>query len=99
MKTSGHELDYESGKALQTLRNKIGLTQAELAEHLGVSGRTVRAWEAGGRYPKAEYLKAFMALAVQSQAFSKDCEEEEIRVLWKTARQGRLFDEDWLGYF
>jgi DNA-binding XRE family transcriptional regulator len=68
MKTSYRELDYESGKAIQTLRNTIDLTQAGLAEHLSVSARTVRKWEASGSYPKAEHLKALMALAVQSQA-------------------------------
>ncbi len=96
MRISPHELDYESGKALQRLRNKIGLTQAGLASYLGVSARTVRAWEAGGRYPKAERLKAFMALAVQHQAFPKDCEAEAIGALWKLARQKVLLDEYWL---
>jgi len=51
MKTSYRELDYKFGKAMQTLRKKIGLTQAALAKHLGVSARTVREWESGGRYP------------------------------------------------
>ena len=78
MKTSYRKLDYEAGKAIQTLRIKIGLTQAGLAEQLGVSTRTVREWEAGGSYPKTEHLKALMALAVKSQVFPKGSEAQEI---------------------
>src|SRR5579859_5589572 len=96
MKTSYRELDYESGKAIQTLRKKMALTQAGLAKHLAVSVRTVAEWESGGNYPKAEHLKALTALAVRSQAFPKGSEAEEIRALWKTTRQQWRLDEDWL---
>src|SRR5262249_53192578 len=96
VKTSYRELDYESGKAIQTLRGRTGLTQAGLAECLGVSKRTVSEWETGGSYLKEERLKALIALAVQHQAFPKGSEAEEIRVLWKTTRQKRLLDERWL---
>src|SRR5215813_1599940 len=96
MKTSYRELDYESGKAIQTLRGRIGLTQAGLAEHLGVSKRTVSEWEAGGSSLKEERLKALIALAVRSQAFPKGTEAEEIHALWKITRQKRLLDEHWL---
>src|SRR5215472_10286599 len=96
METSYRGLDYESGKAIQSLRNAIGLTQVGLAEHLGVSARAVKEWEAGGSYLKGERLKALIALAVQYQAFPKGSEAEEIRALWQTTRQKRLLDEDWL---
>jgi DNA-binding transcriptional regulator YiaG len=96
MKTSYRELDYESGRAIQELRTKICLTQTGLGEQLGVSARTVREWESGGNYPKAEHLKALIALAVKSRVFSEGSEAEEIRKLWKTTRQKWLLDEDWL---
>ena len=96
MGTSYRELDYQSGKAIQTLRGRIGLTQAGLAEYLGVSVRTVREWEAGGSYLKAERFKVLIALAIQYRAFPKGSEAEEIRMLWKITRQKRLLDEDWL---
>ena len=96
METSYRGLDYESGKAIQSLRNAIGLTQVGLAEHLGVSVRTVKEWEAGGSYLKVERLKALIALAVQYQAFPKGSEAEEIRALWRTTRQKRLLNEEWL---
>jgi len=65
METSYRDLDYDSGKAIQKIRNRIGLTQAGLAEPLGVSVRTVKEWEAGGCYPKAERLQALIALGIQ----------------------------------
>src|SRR5437868_6418319 len=37
-----------------------------------------------------------MALCVQQHAFAAGREEEEIRALWKAARQKMLLDEDWL---
>ena len=96
METSYRDLDYDSGKAIQKIRNRIGLTQAGLAEPLGVSVRTVKEWEAGGCYPKAERLQALIALGIQYRAFPKGCEAEEIRALWLTTGQKRLIDEDWL---
>jgi transcriptional regulator with XRE-family HTH domain len=96
MKTSYRDLDYAYGTAMQKLRNVIGLTQAGLADRLGVSWRTVAGWEAGSSYPRAEHLKELIALAVQQQAFAIGHEAEEIRVLWKVAHQKMLLDEDWL---
>ncbi len=41
------ERDYVFGQVMLTLRTNIGLTQAGLAERLGVSRRAVAEWEAG----------------------------------------------------
>ena len=94
METTYRDLSYESGKAIHRLRNRIGLTQAGLAEHLGVSPRTIREWEAGGSYLKTERLKALVVLAIEYRAFPQGSEAAEIRELWKTTRQKRLIDED-----
>jgi len=51
------------------LRTKIGLTQIELAQILGVSRRAVGDWEAGNSYPKLEHLKQLVVLALRHQAF------------------------------
>src|SRR5438105_5195160 len=93
---SYHEQDYAFGQLMLSLRMQIGLTQAGLAERLHVQRRAVAGWEAGSSYPKAERLKAFIALCVQQHAFAAGREEEEIRALWKAARQKVLLDEDWL---
>src|SRR5229473_827151 len=95
-RSSYGERDYAFGQMMLTLRTHIGLTQAGLAERLGVSRRAVAEWEAGSSYPKAERLKQLIALAVQQQAFAAGREEEEIRTLWQAAHQKLLFDESWL---
>src|SRR2546427_3929019 len=90
------ERDYAFGQAMLSLRTTIGLTQAGLADLLGVSRRAVGEWEVGSSYPKAEHLKEFIALGVQHQAFAAGREAEEIRALWKAARQKVRLDEPWL---
>src|SRR5947209_5965143 len=97
MKRSSYgERDYAFGQAMLTLRTALGLTQADLAEFLGVSRKAVGGWESGGSYPKAEHLKALLTLAVQEGTFPAGREAEEIRALWKAAHQKVLLDESWL---
>src|SRR2546429_3911675 len=94
MKRSSYgERDYAFGQSMLTLRTKLGLTQAELADRLGVSRRAGGEWELGSSYPKAEHLKALLALAVGQQAFAAGREEEEIRAFWKAAHQKVRLDE------
>src|SRR5947207_15732109 len=90
------ERDYAFGQLMLTLRMRLGLTQAGLAEVLHVHRRAVAGWEAGSSYPKADHLKELITLAVQQQAFAAGREEEEIRALWKAAHQKVLLDEAWL---
>src|SRR5215469_11472870 len=96
MKTFYSERDYPLGQTMLTLRTRIGLTQAGLADLLGVSRRAVGEWEAGSTYPKTPHLQHFIALCVQQHVFAPEREEEEIRTLWKTAHQRVLLDEAWL---
>src|SRR5215469_2075524 len=78
------------------LRTSIGLTQAGLAQLLGVSQQALGEWERGSSYPKAEHLKYLIALGVRASAFAAGREEEEIRALWRAAHQKVLLDESWL---
>jgi WD40 repeat protein/transcriptional regulator with XRE-family HTH domain len=94
---SYRDRDYAFGQTMLTLRTAIGLTQAGLARHLGISRKAVGEWEAGLTYPKAEHLKAFIALAVEQQAYPLGREAEEIRTFWHAAHQKVLLDEAWLG--
>src|SRR5438034_6534033 len=91
-----HERDYAFGQLMLSLRMRISLTQAGLAERLHVHRRAVAGWEAGSSYPKAEHLKELMTLAVRASAFAAGREEEEIRALWKAAHQKVLLDDAWL---
>src|SRR5258708_9811204 len=90
------ERDYPFGEVMLSLRSAIGLTQAGLAELLGVSRKAVARWEADEMYPKAERLKQLITLGMQQQAFPVGREEEEIRALWRAAHQKLLLDEAWL---
>jgi transcriptional regulator with XRE-family HTH domain len=95
-KSSYGERDYAFGQLMLRLRTSIGLTQAGLADLLGVSRQAVGEWETGSSYPKAEHLKRLLALGVQQQAFAAGQEAEEIRALWRAAHQKVLLDEFWL---
>jgi tetratricopeptide (TPR) repeat protein len=88
--------DYEFANTFVSLRTSIGLTQQGLAKILGVSSKAVENWEQGLTGPKAEYLKAFLVLCVHASAFAVGREEEQIRALWRAARQRALLDEHWL---
>src|SRR3989440_7317257 len=90
------ERDYAFGQTMLTLRTNIGLTQAGLADLLGVSRRAVGEWEAGSSYPTSHHLQHVITLGVQQQAFPPGREAEEIRALWKAAHQKVLLDESWL---
>src|SRR5260370_10446997 len=93
---SYRERDWSFGQAMLSRRTAIGLTQAGLADLLGVSRRAVGEWEAGSSYPKAHHLQHVITLAVQQQAFPPGREAEEIRAFWKAAHQKVLLDESWL---
>lgn len=47
---------YITGAAIRCLREKRGMTQAELAEKLSVSDKTVSKWETGKGYPDISLL-------------------------------------------
>ena len=95
-KSSYGERDYAFGQRMLRLRTSIGLTQAGLAELLGISRQALGEWETGSSYPKAEHLKHVITLCVQQQAFAASREAEEIRALWRAAHQKVLLDESWL---
>src|SRR5216684_6212687 len=95
--SSYRERDYTFGRVMLTLRTRLGLTQTELADMLGVTRRAVIDWEGGLTYPKADHLKQFVVLAIERQAWPFGREAEEVRALWQAARQKVLLDEAWLG--
>src|ERR1700694_3003610 len=95
--SSYRERDYAFGQVMLTLRTRLGLTQTELADMLGVTRRAVIDWEGGLTYPKADHLKQFVVLATQRQVWPFGREAEEVRALWQAARQKVLLDEAWLG--
>ena len=95
-RSSYREQDYPFGQQMLTLRTRIRLTQAGLADLLHVSRRAVAEWEAGLAYPKTDHLKAFIALCLRQQAFPTGREAQEVCALWHAAHQHVLLDEPWL---
>ncbi len=90
------ERDYQFANTFISLRTIIGLTQQGLAKLLEVSSRAIENWEQGLTSPKAEHLKAFLSLCLQSSVLPAGREEEQIRVIWRTAGLKVLLDEHWL---
>jgi len=99
-RSSYNERDYTFGQLMLTLRTTMGLTQAGLAERLGISRRAVAEWEAGSAYPKVERLTQLIELGVRASTFAAGREEEEIRALWRAAsarvRLPRSWASTWL---
>jgi ATP/maltotriose-dependent transcriptional regulator MalT/transcriptional regulator with XRE-family HTH domain len=93
---SYREHDYTFGQAMLRLRKRLRLTQAGLADLLGVSRRAVGEWEGGLNYPREDHLQHLLELCVQQHVFAPEREEEEIRALWETAHQRVFLDERWL---
>lgn len=57
------------GERLRVSRDKAGLTQAQVAETLGVSWQTISNWETGQRVPGAEDLFRLSELYGESPVF------------------------------
>ena len=61
------------GEKLRELRERAGLTQAELAEKLQTTQMIVSRWERGGRVPTWSAIQKLAdALGVSTEAFRDD---------------------------
>jgi WD40 repeat protein/transcriptional regulator with XRE-family HTH domain len=92
--------DYRFGQMILGLREKIGLTQNEVAEALAVSRRTIQHWEAGTAFPDILHLKNLIGYYFAHGGFNKGLERDEAMALWAQAdesasRRKSLFDEHW----
>ena len=68
------------GDRIREARNKLGLTQAQLAQQVGVSSQTVWAWEAGRVKPTHEHLEdlAFHCEVSTAWILGRDVLEAEL---------------------
>lgn len=73
------------GEKIKTLRKSKGMSQSDLANAIGVTHRTIRGWEAEGRYPKQHDLYQKMAdvfqcdvsyLMSENEAFITEASEQ-----------------------
>jgi WD40 repeat protein/transcriptional regulator with XRE-family HTH domain len=80
-----------AGESFQGLvlryRGRTGLTQQQLAAHIGVHTRSVQAWESGVSYPSAESLQALIGAYLEHGGFGAGREVAEAEQLWATARR------------
>src|SRR5258706_9905921 len=95
--------DNRFGLLALTLREKAGLTQAEIASMLGVSERTIGHWEAGTAYPATAHLKGLIKLYLHNGAFTEGHERDEAKAFWEQAaesasRRKALFDDAWFDH-
>jgi DNA-binding XRE family transcriptional regulator len=60
---------------LKQMRQRVGLTQAELARRIGVSDRAVRAWEKG-EYPPMLTIPQIRALCKELQISFEDLPDD-----------------------
>jgi WD40 repeat protein/transcriptional regulator with XRE-family HTH domain len=82
------------------LRGRAGVTQREVAEHVGVSDRSVQAWEAGLSFPSAQSLQGMIDLFLARGALTAGRERAEAEDLWRAAlaespRLKSAFDHAW----
>ncbi|MGE7129203.1 helix-turn-helix transcriptional regulator [Lysinibacillus xylanilyticus] len=65
--------EYKSlGSFLKTMRTKIDLTQAQLAEKLGVSQQTINSWENNKKFPSVKLIPDYAKiLGVDENVFFK----------------------------
>ncbi len=68
------------GDRIREARNKLGLTQAQLASQVGVSSQTVWCWEAGRVKPTHEHLEelAFRCEVSPAWLLGRDVLEAEL---------------------
>ena len=81
------------GAFLRDLRKEKGLTQAQLAEQLDVTNRTVSRWETGVNLPDMDvlvFLSALYGVDIQElldgQRKTGDTKDREMQTLQKAAR-------------
>ena len=72
---------------LRHIRDKLGLTQEQLGDRLGVSFATVNRWEGGQTKPQKAAMEAIAALAVEAGVDSGAADEASLEP--KVPRRGR----------
>ena len=92
--------NHELGQRLVALRNRAGLTQAELGQQIGVSRRSILKWEGGDGVPNGAHLHHLLEVFAGRAAFTAGAEPAEAAALWEAVSQAaskRLgrFDTAW----
>src|ERR1035437_4698894 len=78
----------ETTGTLRSIRTKLGLTQEQLAERLGVSFATVNRWEGGSSKPQKAAQAAIDALAQEAGVSSEEGPDLRVVTGRRTRREG-----------
>ncbi|WP_436890265.1 helix-turn-helix domain-containing protein [Mammaliicoccus sciuri] len=62
-------LPYYNADTIKSIRESIGLTRVELSELMGVSVKTVQAWESGRNKPNGSSARLLQILQVSPNEF------------------------------
>ncbi|MCB0209161.1 MAG: tetratricopeptide repeat protein, partial [Anaerolineae bacterium] len=92
--------NYTIGQYLLTLRSRAQLTQAALADRVGVHRRSVQKWESGETYPTVDNLRTLIAVLLPLNAFTPGQEHAEAVDLWQKVSESApqplpFFDTVW----
>ena len=79
--------NHELGQRLVALRNRAGLTQAELGQQIGVSRRSILKWEGGDGVPNGAHLHHLLEVFAGRAAFTAGAEPAEAAALWEAVSQ------------
>lgn len=84
----------ETGKRIAEARERLGMTQTELAKIVGVSQPTIAFWEREASAPRGEYLPALAeALGTSVDALLVGDEEEHPRKRGPASKLERQLDQ------
>ena len=85
------------GKYIQTKRKELGLTQADLAEKLGMSNKSVSKWERGVCLPDVSiYMELCEILGVSLNEFIAGEDLSEEKIIEKSEENLVKVTKDWL---
>ncbi len=102
-----HDTKPLPNELLVMYRQRSGLTQSQLAQHLGLkSDRMIQHWEGGYRLPTAERLQQMFRFYLSVNVFVRGKEQAEARQLWSSVKDMfdtnshnyeiyPIFDEQW----
>ena len=91
---------YVTGTVIKQLRETVRLTQAELAERIGVSSKTVSKWETGKGLPDITLLQPLAQALGISQRMVAACEAEERRPSAELAKRiGAVLGIPWVRFY
>ena len=100
------EFDYYLTKKVQTevtlgqlliiYRNRLDLTQDELARILKVSSKTISLWEREIHSPGPKHLQKLCELFLYHQIFIKALQKNSLVELWEKSNHYKALDREWL---